>query len=429
MKSVLLFAIGLMGSTLPVIGQNIGIGTANPQAMLHVQNGSVLFIAPNVDDVTPPPISGQGNRMMWYANKAAFRAGRAFSSEWDKANVGAYSFASGFANIASGESSQALGFSNKALGEAASTLGKHNQASGIGAVALGAWDSAFGSFSVAIGNTNASNANSAVALGSNNIANATLSMAIGSRTIANAYESISLGAYNDPVAGVNANSRVSTDPLFILGNGTSDASRSNALVVTKNGRFGMGTNTPAALMHLSSGSSTGNAQLLLEEKGDASDGARISFRNASRTDKYWDLWGYTDATLSNAAFNFYYSAAASNIFSLQGNGNAWLKGTLTQNSDARLKKDIEPLDNSLDLLQQLNGYHYHWKDAQRDQEMQTGLLAQEVEKLMPELVKEDADGVKSVNYSGMIPYLLEAIKQQQKQIDELKAAMASRHQL
>ena len=52
-----------------------------------------------------------------------------------------------------------------------------------------------------------------------------------------------------------------------------------------------------------------------------------------------------------------------------------------------------------------------------------GLLAQEVQKAFPELVKQagDAEGTLSVNYQGMIPVLINAIKEQQKQIDELKA--------
>jgi uncharacterized protein YqjF (DUF2071 family) len=79
------------------------------------------------------------------------------------------------------------------------------------------------------------------------------------------------------------------------------------------------------------------------------------------------------------------------------------------------------------LLEKLNGYQYHWKNEARDATLQTGLLAQEVEKALPELVKTDEKGMKSVNYIGLIPYMLEAIKMQQAtnatqqmQIEELK---------
>ena len=101
-------------------------------------------------------------------------------------------------------------------------------------------------------------------------------------------------------------------------------------------------------------------------------------------------------------------------------GNAWLQGSLTQNSDARLKKNIVPLCNSLHSLLELNGYTYNWIDTQSDSTKQIGLIAQEVQKLYPQLVKENDKGVLSVNYTGLIPVLLEGMKEQQQQIEDLK---------
>jgi hypothetical protein len=154
--------------------------------------------------------------------------------------------------------------------------------------------------------------------------------------------------------------------------------------------------------------------------------------NAVNSLPYWDIASITHASLSPSAYmNFFYSQSGGmgiNVLSLQGNGNATLAGTLTQNSDARLKKDIEPLDSVLPLLQELNGYQYKWKDDWREQEVQTGLLAQEVEKVIPELVKEDEKGIKSVNYNGLIPYLLEAVKTLSQNASELKQQNDLLHQ-
>ncbi len=55
--------------------------------------------------------------------------------------------------------------------------------------------------------------------------------------------------------------------------------------------------------------------------------------------------------------------------------------------------------------------------------MQTGLIAQEIEKLMPELVNTDSEGIMSVNYSGLIPYLIEAIKELKKENETIKKEM------
>jgi hypothetical protein len=113
-------------------------------------------------------------------------------------------------------------------------------------------------------------------------------------------------------------------------------------------------------------------------------------------------------------------------FYIQGTGNAWLAGTLTQASDARLKKNIQPLSSTLKNFNQLNGYTYNWINEQKDNEQQIGLLAQEVQKIYPQLVKQNDKGELSVNYTGLVPVLIEAIKDQQKQIDELKKAIQNR---
>jgi hypothetical protein len=105
---------------------------------------------------------------------------------------------------------------------------------------------------------------------------------------------------------------------------------------------------------------------------------------------------------------------------LYGNGNATLSGTLTQSSDIRLKKNIRPINNALDAIAKLHGYSYNWKNNTQDNTLQMGVMAQEVQQVFPSLVKQDDKGMLSVNYSGLIPVLIEAIKEQQKQIDELK---------
>ena len=89
-------------------------------------------------------------------------------------------------------------------------------------------------------------------------------------------------------------------------------------------------------------------------------------------------------------------------------------------SDARLKTNITPLQKSLPRLLQLSGYSYDWKDESIDSSSQIGLIAQEVKSLFPELVKESENGTLAVNYTGLIPVLIESIKTQQQQIDELK---------
>lgn len=89
-------------------------------------------------------------------------------------------------------------------------------------------------------------------------------------------------------------------------------------------------------------------------------------------------------------------------------------------SDANLKKNIAPLNNSLEKISQLQGVNFQWKDPEKDQKINIGLIAQDVEKIYPELVNTDKKtGLKSVEYGNLVAPLIEAIKEQQKEIDSL----------
>ena len=92
-------------------------------------------------------------------------------------------------------------------------------------------------------------------------------------------------------------------------------------------------------------------------------------------------------------------------------------GTVNTTSDERAKDDITPITGALDKVQQLGGYSFTLKATD---EKSSGVIAQEVQKVMPELVQEGADGLLSVQYGNMVGLLIEAIKEQQAQIDELK---------
>jgi hypothetical protein len=183
-------------------------------------------------------------------------------------------------------------------------------------------------------------------------------------------------------------------------------------------KVGIGTTEPQARLHLKSNSTAGaiNSQLLLEE--DENDYTRITMRNAILPGSYWDIAALTNASNANARLNFYFSGG-NDILSLKGDGNATLAGILTQLSDSRLKKNIVPIPSSLSRLVQLNGYQYHWKETGKDESTQLGVLAQEVLAIFPELVKKDEKGLLSVNYSGLVPVLINAVKEQQNTINNL----------
>jgi hypothetical protein len=107
---------------------------------------------------------------------------------------------------------------------------------------------------------------------------------------------------------------------------------------------------------------------------------------------------------------------------LDSTGNLTADGNVTANSDRRLKEDLEIIENPLEKVAQLNGYTYKRKD--RDGR-HAGVVAQEVEAVLPEVVHEDADtGMKSVAYGNMAALFVEAIKELQAEVASLKAELA-----
>ncbi|MDR1372588.1 MAG: tail fiber domain-containing protein [Dysgonamonadaceae bacterium] len=171
---------------------------------------------------------------------------------------------------------------------------------------------------------------------------------------------------------------------------------------------------------------TDTDQLWLQGKS----GTYFTYGNSS------SVWGYYDVNAGNA-FRFNCDVYSSGI-------------KLT--SDERLKENISPLNESLSLLQQLNGVSYFlktptmrtsidvqsagdnsslsekekrdmaffekWeKDLQNSKNLRKGFVAQELRKVFPELVSEDKQGMLSVDYIGLIPVIVESIKEQQQIID------------
>lgn len=88
-------------------------------------------------------------------------------------------------------------------------------------------------------------------------------------------------------------------------------------------------------------------------------------------------------------------------------------------SDIILKKDLKPLTSALEKLQSLRGVVFSWKDAASGEGEQIGVIAQEVEEVFPELVSVN-DGRKFVKYLGLIAVLIEAVKEQQVLISQLR---------
>lgn len=91
-------------------------------------------------------------------------------------------------------------------------------------------------------------------------------------------------------------------------------------------------------------------------------------------------------------------------------------------SDERLKENVNKIVNSKEVVKNLTGYSFDWKEEADREGKDFGIMAQEVEKVLPELVHERPDGFKSVDYVKLIPYLIEEVKRLDAEVEELKGA-------
>lgn len=114
--------------------------------------------------------------------------------------------------------------------------------------------------------------------------------------------------------------------------------------------------------------------------------------------------------------------SANGSYELYVNGKIGSNG-INETSDERFKKDIRPLENAMDKVRQLNGVSYYWRvdefpERKFDDQQDLGLIAQDIEKVLPQVVNTDIDGYKSVQYSHIVPLLIEALKEQDQRLME-----------
>jgi hypothetical protein len=173
-----------------------------------------------------------------------------------------------------------------------------------------------------------------------------------------------------------------------------------------NGVFRMTPN-----LHLNSGS--GSAVIVNWDNGNGGNPANWAFRvgNGASADVAYITYGGSMGI--NGSF-----IANGNI---TANGNVTAFGSVSWTSDRRLKEDIQPIIDASKKVAQLNGVVYTRKGTSQ---RATGLIAQDVQKVAPEAVVMNEDGYLSVAYGNLVGLLVEAIKDQQKQIDDLQRAVA-----
>ena len=326
-----------------------GFWSTNPTGLTQNSN--------NTTNPPTAPVSGAGTRLMWIPSRSAFRVGTvelSGSGYWDAANIGLFSFATGYNTRANGYTSTAMGASTTASGLYSTAMGVFTTASGFYSTAIGASNTASGSASTAMGNATTASGQASTAMGQNTTASGSASTAMGLSTIASGGYSTAMGVYN--VNNPNA--------IFMVGNGSSDANRVNIFTIRgDNSRVGIGTDDPIAPLHVG-------------PLGLINTGALRYFE-----------------TTAPGFINQNPSAANTSIYA----NFAIISGTLVgaaQNvtaSDVRIKNIMGRSDNAadLDLLKKIQITNYRMKDEGTwGKQIFRKVIAQEVEKIYPEAVRQ-----------------------------------------
>jgi hypothetical protein len=131
---------------------------------------------------------------------------------------------------------------------------------------------------------------------------------------------------------------------------------------------------------------------------------------------------YGDLKLSGLNLLFHSGASATESMRIASTGAATFTGDVNApnfntTSDATLKTNVETLTGSLDAVQALRGVSFDWIDNGGSE---IGVIAQEVEAVLPALVNTNDQGIKTVKYGNMVAVLIEAVKELKAEIEELK---------
>ena len=128
--------------------------------------------------------------------------------------------------------------------------------------------------------------------------------------------------------------------------------------------------------------------------------------------------GVSDGNNYQASLDFYWNAGEGLVhapgFTATGDMTA---ANFNSTSDASLKTNVNTITRALDKVTQLRGVNFDWIDSGKSA---TGVIAQEIEAVLPEVVSEDKDGIKHVAYGNVVGVLIEAIKELKAEIEELK---------
>ena len=314
-------------------------------------------------------------------------------------------------------------------GTNASAIGNGTTASGTASTAMGLSSTSSGYASTSMGQGTTASGNYSIATGWMSTASGHYSMAAGRRVTASDFASTVIGQYNSSGSSVtNSASEFNTaNTAFVIGNGADNSNKSDAFKVMFNGNTTIGGDD-LTIGDLSAFSGSFTQRSAIDVVAHSDGDLLTAYASGSSGDRFnieLDTGNSLAKISSGGGYNLTFSTEGGTMnFESSGMGTATYSfdGDVVISSDARLKSNIVSLGSTLSKLLQIDGKSYEMKGKQK-----IGVLAQEIQEVFPELVSEDDNEMLAVNYQGLVPVLINALKEQeskiidqQAQIDELK---------
>jgi hypothetical protein len=229
----------------------------------------------------------------------------------------------------------------------------------------------------------------------------------------NGVNGVTFGGWNIPDAHISA------DALYVKA------------WATPSGSTGWNANS---VLRLQQGSTGNDVYIEMRNRADVGDHAAILFTDNNvggyigfRTYASNNVAAGSDCLIYGTYNDHIFQAGASGVFNgktevfrMYLNGDARATGNITAYSDARVKENIVTIDNALEKTLALRGVYYTRTDKE-DKSQKMGVIAQEIQQILPQVVSEDHNGMLSVAYGNIVGILIEAIKELKAEIDELKS--------
>lgn len=219
----------------------------------------------------------------------------------------------------------------------------------------------------------------------------------------------------------DANNRVLTGVGNSTLNGEAELTFDGATLTVSGTGIGPFTNTNSDITGLIGGSTFGTLI-----SGEENAHVAIGLRGNDTGDSFAIISGngdyYSDDIYDKLCFKVTNTGVTTIGGNLTVNGTVNATGDITAyfSSDERLKDNIELIHNPIQKIKQIKGVSFDWNDQSTNTGHDVGVIAQDIEKVLPELVATRDNGFKAVRYEKIVALLIEAVKEQQSQIEELK---------